>query len=73
MIKLSRGFDIKLLGKPEQGFLDVGSPQLYALKPADVIGNGPIPKLHKAIGDKVLAGDRSFSTKTTRGYNLHPR
>ena len=63
MIKLSRGFDIKLLGKPEQGFLDVGSPQLYALKPADVIGNGPIPKLHKAIGDKVLAGEPVFFDK----------
>ena len=63
MIKLSRGFDIRLLGSPEQGLLEAKNSRLFALKPTDVVGIGPIPKLHKAIGDRVLAGEPLFFDK----------
>ncbi len=63
MTKLSRGYDIKLLGKAQDSFLDVAKPTLYALKPTDVHGIGPIPKLTVEIGSEVLAGDPLFFDK----------
>lgn len=63
MIKLSSGFDIKILGKPKSEFLNVRQPQLFSLKPSDVIGVGPIPKLAVAEGSRVLAGEPLFFDK----------
>lgn len=63
MIKLSRGFDIKLLGKAEHAFLPAKQPSLFALKPTDVIGVGPIPKLVVEIGSRVKAGEPLFYDK----------
>lgn len=63
MIKLSRGFDIKLLGKPTPEHLDVPQPRLFALKPTDVVGIGPIPKLLVELGSRVLSGEPLFFDK----------
>jgi Na+-transporting NADH:ubiquinone oxidoreductase subunit A len=61
--KLKRGFDIKLLGSAEERFLDVAQPSLFALKPTDVFGIAPIPKLHVKEGDEVRAGEPLFYDK----------
>lgn len=63
MIKLSRGFDIKLLGKAEHTFLPAKQPTFFALKPTDVIGTGPIPKLVVEAGSRVKAGEPLFYDK----------
>lgn len=63
MTKLSRGYDIKLLGKAQDSFLEAGRSTLYAMKPTDVLGIGPIPKLTVDIGSEVLAGDSLFYDK----------
>lgn len=63
MTKLSRGYDIKLLGKAQESFLAVGRPTLYAMKPTDVHGIGPIPKLTVEVGSEVSAGDPLFYDK----------
>ena len=63
MTKLSRGFDIKLLGKAQESILEVDQPTHYALKPTDVVGIGPIPKLKVEVGGRVLAGEPLFFDK----------
>ena len=63
VIRLKKGFDIKLLGKAEKTFLDVKQPTLFALKPTDLIGISPIPKLKVAIGDEVRAGQPVYFDK----------
>jgi len=63
VIKLSRGFDIKLLGKPSPEHLNVTQPRLFALKPADVVGIGPIPKVLVELGSRTLAGEPLFYDK----------
>ncbi|MGB1048170.1 MAG: Na(+)-translocating NADH-quinone reductase subunit A [Rhodothermales bacterium] len=70
MTKLSRGYDIKLLGKAQDSLLDVNQPRLYALKPTDVHGIGPIPKLTVEIGSEVLAGDPLFFDKANPGVQF---
>lgn len=70
MTKLSRGYDIKLLGKAQDSFLDAGQPTLYALKPTDVHGIGPIPKVTVEIGSEVLAGDPVFFDKANPGIQF---
>ena len=61
--KLRRGFDIKLAGKADDVYLDIKQPNLFALKPTDVIGIAPIPKLKVAQGDEVRAGQPIFFDK----------
>ena len=63
MKKLSRGFDIKLLGRAENVTLNCDWPSLYAVKPPDVVGIAPIPKLSVDIGSRVRAGDSLFFDK----------
>lgn len=70
MTKLSRGYDIKLLGKAKDSFLSAGQPTLYAMKPTDVYGIGPIPKLTVDIGSEVLAGDPVFFDKAHPGVQF---
>ena len=65
VFKLKKGYDIKLLGKAESTYLDVKQPNLFALKPTDVIGIAPIPKLKVAQGDEVRAGQPLFFDKPT--------
>ena len=62
-VRLKRGFDIKLLGKAEDTFLDAPQPSLFAIKPMDVHGIAPIPKLKVSIGDEVRAGEPLFFDK----------
>lgn len=67
VIRLTRGFDIRLLGHAREESLDVLPSPLFALKPPDVHGIAPIPKLHLREGDEVRAGqplffDRSLPT-----------
>lgn len=55
-IKLKKGFDINLAGKPEKKIADNVRPDTYALKPTDFPGMTR-PKLSVAVGDNVKAGD----------------
>lgn len=61
MIKIRKGYDIKLEGKAEQKFGETPKVSHYALIPDDF--NGIIPKLEAREGDKVLAGDPVFYSK----------
>ena len=62
-IDLNRGFDIKLKGTADPFYLDAPQPKLFALKPTDLHGISPIPKLHVAVGEEVKAGDPVFFDK----------
>ncbi len=65
VIKLKRGFDIKLKGTADNKLLDVKQPTLFALKPTDLIGIAPIPKLTVSEGDEVRAGEPVYFDKPT--------
>ncbi|MGB3465715.1 MAG: Na(+)-translocating NADH-quinone reductase subunit A [Cyclobacteriaceae bacterium] len=54
-IKLKKGFDINLAGKPEKKIAENVRPDTYALKPTDFPGMTR-PKLSVAVGDNVKAG-----------------
>ena len=60
VIRLTRGFDIKLLGEAGRRYLDVQQPTLFALKPTDLPSLSPIPKVHVKDGDAVRAGQALF-------------
>ncbi len=60
---LKKGFDIRLKGTAETKHLDVAQPSLFALKPTDIIGIAPIPKLSIKEGDEVRAGEPLFFDK----------
>ncbi len=55
IIKLRKGFDIKLVGKAERKKGEVDQPETFALKPTDFLGIQR-PKLHVAEGDQVKVG-----------------
>lgn len=61
-VKLRQGYDIPLAGEAEKTVADVTS-STYALRPIDVPGLSPIPKLVPAVGDNVKAGDVVFFDK----------
>ncbi|XOV91401.1 MAG: Na(+)-translocating NADH-quinone reductase subunit A [Bacteroidota bacterium] len=54
-IKLKKGFDINLVGKPQEKIIESKQPETYALKPTDFIGISR-PKLLVKEGDNVKAG-----------------
>lgn len=60
---LKKGFDIRLKGTAENKLLDVAQPSLFALKPTDIIGIAPIPKLSVKEGEEVRAGEPLFFDK----------
>lgn len=62
IIKLSKGFDIKLKGSPAPEFQDSVS-ELFAVKPTDFIGFSK-PKLLVKVGDKVKAGQPLYYDKS---------
>jgi Na+-transporting NADH:ubiquinone oxidoreductase subunit A len=62
VIKLRKGFDIKLKGQP---FPDIRSANIkhFAIQPPNFMGMSPIPKVEPEIGDHVKAGDVLFYDK----------
>ena len=60
VIRLKRGFDIQLLGEAEARVLELEQPALFALKPTDVHGLRPIPRLEVREADEVRAGQPLF-------------
>ncbi len=65
IVKLKKGFDINLAGKPKKEFSDFATPQTFAIKPTDFIGFQR-PKVLVNEGDTVKAGtplliDKSMS------------
>lgn len=60
IIKIKRGLDIKLAGKPIKELSQVEISE-YALKPTDFIGLSPKPLVQ--VGDKVKAGTPIFFDK----------
>ncbi|EJF52361.1 NADH:ubiquinone oxidoreductase, Na(+)-translocating, A subunit [Saprospira grandis DSM 2844] len=63
--RLKRGFDVNLAGGPSLG--QAGIRELrsatYALKPKDLIGMSPIPKVMPELGATVKAGEPLFYDK----------
>ncbi len=64
VIKLRKGLDVNLKGKPAEEIAPVKCPGEYALVPDDFVGAKP--KVVVKEGDQVLAGDALFVDK------LHP-
>ncbi len=60
---LSKGYDLKLVGKPESKELHRADVARYAVQPQDYNGISPIPKVVVAVGDEVLAGQVLFFDK----------
>lgn len=63
LIKLRKGFDINVSGKPSKNTKLSFSPRTFAVKPTDFIGISPIPKVVVNVGDEVKAGDQLFFDK----------
>lgn len=61
-IKLKKGFNLNLSGKPEQKITEVPHPETFALKPTDFAGIDR-PKLLVKEGDNVKAGSPIFYDK----------
>ncbi len=59
---LKAGHDIKLEGAPAAHFAEA-KVNRYAVQPQNFRGIFPIPKLHVAVGDEVLAGEPLFYDK----------
>jgi len=63
LIKLRKGFDIKVSGEPSKNTNLSYNPRTFAVKPTDFIGLSPIPKVVVSVGDEVKAGDQLFFDK----------
>jgi Na+-transporting NADH:ubiquinone oxidoreductase subunit A len=61
MIKLTKGYDIKLLGDAPAFVKEFESPRLFAVKPLDF--KGITPRLKVEVGNEVKAGDVLFHDK----------
>ncbi len=61
IIKLKRGLDINLKGKPQKKITELPLAETYALKPADY--KFVTPKVQARVGDRVKAGDVLFFDK----------
>jgi Na+-transporting NADH:ubiquinone oxidoreductase subunit A len=55
LVKLKKGFDIKLVGKAEKKISDLPQPETFAIKPTDFLGLQR-PKVLVKEGDSVKAG-----------------
>ena len=70
-INIKKGLDVPLPGIPERHITDLRSIDLYAVKPADVVGF--TPRLAVAEGDTVCAGQPLVTDKRdTRHYLPSP-
>ena len=65
MIKLKKGFNIKLNGKAQKSLRDV-IVSSYSVQPKNFNGLLPIPKLLVAEGDSVKAGTPLFFDKKSK-------
>lgn len=61
VIRLRKGFDIKLVGEASKNVNDASNSDVVSLNPPDF--RGVIPKLMVAAGDEVLAGQPIFYSK----------
>ncbi|WP_258104402.1 Na(+)-translocating NADH-quinone reductase subunit A [Marinoscillum sp. MHG1-6] len=61
-IKLKKGFNLNLAGKPEKKITEISQPETFAIKPTDFIGVDR-PKLLVKEGDNVKAGSPIFYVK----------
>ncbi|MBK7425868.1 MAG: Na(+)-translocating NADH-quinone reductase subunit A [Saprospiraceae bacterium] len=61
VIKIKRGFDIKLVGKTNPVIKDLPLSEIVAVKPTDFLE--VIPKMLVQTGDEVKAGDHLFYEK----------
>ncbi len=61
IIKIKRGLDINLKGKPRKQVQDLPLSKTYALKPVDY--KFVTPRVHAKIGDRVKAGSVLFYDK----------
>ncbi len=68
VIKLRKGLDINLKGKPAPEILRVDEPEVYALMPADFTGIMPKVTVHE--GDAVRAGEPLFVDKNHPEVNF---
>jgi len=64
-IKLKKGFDINIKGKPQNTIFENFTSKTYSVKPTDFNGIAPIPKVVVNEGDEILAGDVLFFNKKT--------
>jgi Na+-transporting NADH:ubiquinone oxidoreductase subunit A len=60
VVGLTKGFDIKLIGRAEKEINEAFKPASFAVKPTDYNCLQPIPKMLVKEGDKVKAGDVIF-------------
>ncbi len=63
-VKLRKGYDIKLVGEPQEKIVENYVSPTHAIKPTDFLGIFPIPKLTVQVGDDVQAGDPLFYDKS---------
>lgn len=61
-IRIPKGLNIKLKGAAEKTISDLPRSDVYTILPSEF--HGIIPKLNVKEGDKVLAGDTIFHSKT---------
>lgn len=62
-VNLTKGFDIKIKGKAPKQIAGSFTSATFAVKPIDVNGIAPIPKMMVAEGEEVKAGDGLFYDK----------
>ncbi|MCC5927982.1 MAG: Na(+)-translocating NADH-quinone reductase subunit A [Cyclobacteriaceae bacterium] len=63
-IKIKKGYNLNLAGKADKKVVDVGQPELFAIKPTDFLGINR-PKLLVSEGDNVKAGTPLFFDRQT--------
>ena len=64
VIKLHKGLNINLKGKPVQEFFDVKQPDIYAIVPDDF--HGVTPKVVVKEQEYVMPGEHCLLTRTPR-------
>jgi len=63
VIRIKKGLDIKLKGKPEKIIIQTDPSEFYAVKPPDFPGLSPLPKLSVEVGSEVKTGSPLFFDK----------
>ena len=64
VVNLWKGYDLGLHGTPEKKIGVAKPAETFAIRPTDVHGIAPIPKVMLEIGAKVKAGDAIFYDKS---------